>query len=554
MGVDADSVFDKRVDEYWSARDIHSVDDAIHNLIDFLYDAQTPPLLAKLILHVGLARQAFLDRGDDTGLAPKITEYILGVAACQPPGGSEEQFYDLVEASAAVSDQISASEWEDDSEQTSAAYNLAARELTLGHLASPGQHIEGAKRFYGPHSDQMQSQFGFSIDETIAVARALRDEKDSRDSNLYEQHLNAATQIGMLDRLQFFKAKIPEIAGGYDSLVEQYNSWYDDKATELYWVDPSRIKKRTNLANKRVDKVLDFLSIPIGDAEGCQYPSDHNPIHATPLLAYDGKYLLPPKGVVEYAIATTFKYQLRTDEYEDEFNEVMGDVVEKWTEDILLDHLESPTVITNVEYSYGGVEYENDVVLVTDNAVATFACKSKGLTLPTRKGHRGGVDQIETDVSKGFQAGYSQAHRLIDAIEEGAVTELSDGSETVDVSHCSEFQPCAIVPESYDTLATTDYPAFINDDKYPLYAASVYGLEPAAAAFPSPDQFIEYLSWRSDLVTSTDVHTPDEDDLIEAFKQDMEWMRDNDSTSQLGGIGSRIKYDIYEYDEGYTNG
>lgn len=553
MSVDNSNEFAARVEEYWSKRNTNSVDQAVNNLSKYVDDVEMPPLLAKLILHTGVARQRFLDKGNDTGLGSQFVEYVLGVAACQSPTGTSGEYYELLREASAVPDLISVAESsENDDEKTSAAYKLAIREITLGRIASPGQYIEAAKRFYRPHSSRMESQFGFSIDDVIKIATAIRDEKDSRDSNLYDEIPDIADQLALLDRIVLFRSKIPEIASEHEHKVKSLSSWNPELATNLYWISPARIKKRTELSDERAQAVLDFLSVSLGDASEYKDPSDHNPLHETPLLEYENKYLLPVKGLVEYAISTTFKYQLRTDDYGDEFNDTMGEVVESWTEDILTSQLNAPTVLTNVEYVYDGDEYETDVVLIAGDTIAVFECKSKGLTLPTRKGHRGGVEELEDDLEKGLGKAYSQAHRLIEAIEAGAVTELVGEAQTVDVSHCTEFQPCAIVPEAYDSLVTTSYPSFIDAKKYPLYAASVFDLEPVAATHSSPSRFVEYLKWRATLVTNNDVYTADEDDLIQAFLNDTDWMQNANSTVHLSGTGLRFKNDIYEYDSEYA--
>ena len=553
MSVEVSDEFETRIEEYWSDRNINNVEDAINNLSSFLEDVETPSLLAKLILHNSLSRQVFLDRGDDTGLGPQFVEYLLGLFACHPPTGISTQYYTFLREATAVSDQIQiADKSQNDSNKKSAAYELAARELTLGHLASPGQHIQAAKRFYQPHSARMESQFGFSIDDVISIVTAIRDEKDMKDSNLYRKEKDTSVILSLLDRIVSSRPVIPDIAEEYESYIGPLNSWGVELATDLYWVEPNRIKKRTSLSNDRSQAILDFLSIELGEADGFRDPSNHNPLHETPLLKHDNRYLLPPKGLIEYTIATTFKYHLRSSNYADEFNDTMGDVVEQWTEDILRNHLKEPTVATNVEYQYNGKKYETDLVLIAGNTIVIFECKSKGLTLPTRKGHRGGTEKIQKDVQKGLGKAYSQAHRLIDAIESGVVTNLSGGSLSIDVSHCTEFQPCAIVPEAYDSLITTNYSPFIQDKKYPLYAASVFDLEPVAATLTSPNRFTEYLKWRSSLVTNNDVYTPDEDDLLQAFLNDYNWITDTDSTANIAGIGSRFKYSLYDYDKQYA--
>lgn len=553
MSIDAGDEYEAQIDEYWVDRNIDSVDGAISNLAEYLDEIATPALLGKLILHTGISRQLFLDQGNDGGIGPQLVEYLLGVAACQSPTGVQGGYYELLRKTSAVTDRIQvANKTEPDLGKASVAYELGIREISLGHIASPGQYVEAARRFYEPHAHWMESQFGFSIGDAIEIATAIRDEKDSRDSNLYTKISDIAARVALFDRIVLFRSVIPDIAAEYADKIDTLDSWGRELATDLYWVPRSRIKQRTDLSDTRARAVLDFLTVRLGEAEGFQDPADHNPLHETPLLEFEGNVLLPPKGVVEYAISTTFKYQLRTDEYEDRFNDAMGDVVEAWTADVLTTHLDDPTIVTNVEYTYNGDEYEADVVLRAGDAVAVFECKSKGLTLPTRKGHRGGLSEIEDDVEKGLGKAYSQAHRLIEAIESGAVTELVGQAATVDVAHCTEFQPCAIVPEAYDGLITVGYPEFIDMKTYPLYAASLFDIEPVAATLSSPDRFVEYLNWRAEIVNTHDIYTPDEDDLLQAFLDDIDWIHGSEQTAMIAGRNKRYKNSIYEYDSEYT--
>jgi hypothetical protein len=326
MSVDYDG--DARIKEYWSVRNITDVGEAVENLTSYLEEVETPPILAKLLMHGSLSRQVFLDQGTDTGLGPQFIIYLLGVSVCRDPSGVRSQYYDFLREATAVSDLIMIADKPDENaEKTSAAYNLAARELTLAHLASPGQYIEAARRFYEPHSQKMESEFGFSIDDAITFVTSIRDRKDRIDSNLYEAIPDNSVKLSILDRIIQFRSQIPRITDEYIHWVEEFNSFADDLAQDSYWTDYSQIVDGIELCDERIENILDHLSVRLGEAEGCKDPSDHNPLDATPIIEYENEYLLPPKGVAEHAIATTFKYQLRTENYGDEFNEKMGDAV-----------------------------------------------------------------------------------------------------------------------------------------------------------------------------------------------------------------------------------
>ena len=287
-GVDLDEIREC-VDTYWSERDVNSVADAVTNFTSFLDTAETPLLLGKLLMHMALSRQVFLNEGRDGGVGPNFALFICGIAACQPPSGTDSSYYEMLDLATSVMNMVETScpDSRFSEKKNNIAFDLALREFSLGRLASPGQYIAAAERFYGPHSHQMDTQFGFRITDVIEVVDTITDRRAALDSKLYNKVPKMARGISVADRLATLRSRVPDLVAEYEFIFPFLDDWGHELADRLYWITADQLYSKVDLSFSRLDNVLNSLSVELGTAKGYRSPTNHNPLHENPLIKFD---------------------------------------------------------------------------------------------------------------------------------------------------------------------------------------------------------------------------------------------------------------------------
>lgn len=558
LGADWESIdgdpFRDSAEAYLADVEINELDDAIDRLLHSLKDADTELLAGEAMIHLALCRELFHSRGVRRGPPPQMVEYLLAAAASIDPVGEDANFHPVLRSVRDIGLSLgfnsgSRSATGDRLErQRSVGYMLGIRELIVGRIALPEQHLEAARRLYSPFDDALAEQYGFEIDDAVAVAETIREEKAARDSKALEKlGPTAVCGMGLADRAMLFRPFVPDIADELSGLMEKNAQLSERLPWDLYWVPETRLVSRSPLPADRTRAVLTELSVELGDAGEFGRPDEHNPLHEFPLLASDSRYLLPPKELFEFALAKSFYYRLRfgIGVEKDRIADVRGNVTEAWTRDTLQQSFGDSTVLHEVDYDYPDEGPETDVLLKTGNTLFIFECKAKMLTLDTRAGDRGDLDALQVDIEKSIGEGYQQAYRLMEGIENGEIVSLTDHSETIDVTDVKTFHLCPTTLEPFDMVTNHGFKEFIDiRDRMP-YPVSVYDLEAICANMESARALSDYFEWRTRITANQSVTSGDEMDYLQLYLDGTtipDTPEETDITGVSGGLRESIQH------------
>lgn len=345
-----------------------------------------------------------------------------------------------------------------------------------------------------------------------------------------------------MGKRQVFQPAVPDVSAELSKLKEKVELLGNELPRHYYWISESELLSGSSLPKDRAKNVVSELSVHLGDADEFRRPTDHNPLHEYPLLTNGSEYLLPPKGVYEFALAKSFYYRLRFDlgADEDRIGDVRGDVTEAWTRDILQRAFDSSSVLQEVYYDYPKEGQETDVLMKTGNTLFIFECKAKILTMETRAGDRGGLEKLQEDIMKGIGKGYNQATALAEGIQKGEIQTLTDGATTIDVSNIATIHICPTTLDPYDSVTNNGFKEFIDiRDRIP-YPVSVYDLEAICANVESADQLSIYCEWRKDVISNQTLQSSDEMDYLQLFL-DNRRPPDSSSPTLITGINKGLR-------------
>lgn len=515
-----------RAYEYLAEVGIENIDDAVDRFDDCIEQMDSKLLLGEAMVHLTLSRRFFHTYKKRQGFPPKMVEYLLAAVSSKDRAGDEVNLYEVMrplrDIRLALNLNVNSrnSVGTESERQRSIAYDVALRELIAGRFAKPTQHLEAARRLYSDFDEALMKNYKFKIKDAIEIANVIQDRKSTLDKAIFQEvGAKSVSLIGLADKAVEYEPSVPQVSAELSGLKEKVVELGDELPRELYWVSESELLAKSSLSYDRTRHLLNELSVSLGDANQFRRPADHNPLHEYPLLSDGSEYLLPPKGVFEFALAKSFYYRLRStpEADEDRIGDVRGDVTEEWTHDILKTAFDNPTVLHEVYYDYPKKGEETDVLLKNEDTLFIFECKAKMLTKSTRAGDHGGLDTLHRDIMKGIGKGYNQAKDLAEGIEEGEILTLTDGTTTINVSDIDTIHICPTTLEPYDSVTNHGFKEFIDIGNRIPYPVSVYDLEGICANLDSPDQLATYCEWRKKVISSQALQSSDEMDYLQLF-------------------------------------
>ncbi|WP_253234961.1 hypothetical protein [Haladaptatus sp. AB618] len=368
---------------------------------------------------------------------------------------------------------------------------LHDRELLAGGFATGGLRRLVTLACYRPYEAQFREKYGTTIDHIIGLIDALADPiSDRYDRIIPPQQL---LQI-------YLKNQLYPLDGGFERGVknavanctpdELDSLWFSEE--ELWRMAESSYDSRTAFSN-----ALDAVTIDINAASGkassdepkygftrpYRLPRDVGTTERYVFIRNPGdpdEYFLPLIKRAYEAVLMRFWTEIDRSDSDDREHK-WGNYVEDLAVEALHRLLEEAEIYDELYYTdENGNKSEVDIVVLVDDELFHFACKSRDLKPATRAGIDA-VGEIERDVTSesGIAGGIKQSRRLARSILSGETTKLSGNGQDIDVSHINsedDFHSIIVFGAHYDQVAIDQYDVFL-DNVDPVYVTDIYSLD-----------------------------------------------------------------------------
>lgn len=287
------------------------------------------------------------------------------------------------------------------------------------------QFLELAKERYKKDSDWLINNMGFDTNDAYKIYKSINIEINQS----LEKSLNS----------------------GSKSLTPPIKSYL-----ELYEISPNIISLKSGQPAERIIKFLENFSTE-SRAENASFNniSDFNIINAKPIIKKEKKYYLFNIASLAQALYESPIFWMREDKkYRNHAEKHRGQFTEEFAFEKLEEVFGKNNVLTNIDIFKSSSEKigEIDVLVVFGNKALVIQAKSKGLTIPSRKGQ---VEIIKDDFIKGFQNAYDQALECAAALTSGAnITLKNSNGEKVEIKDkLITCYPICLTSESYPALS-----------------------------------------------------------------------------------------------------
>jgi hypothetical protein len=549
---------------------LDTLEEVVRNLRETIRAFGSERLVRELWYHELIRSGSFAVLNEDTGITPKMTEYLYGLAVTIPPTDSTPSvgFYDVVDALSLVYDYFRVEQYKilaaaDSPSETRRAYAqqlLLERELTTGRFGHGQQRREFVRRVYSPINKELTDILGFSVTEAVAAGDAI--------NRLYETRLGGGRLLPLINHVVDvgdgpFQVRFSDVyadvqetpeqacpkvlvnvakydkhrfnplgsefeVGEYTAHEEPFGTLYKTIPERSF--TPSDVESTLNEDLPELELVVDELSVILGSYESdlsdqtgsfskFDYPFDHNPIHQYPLLkGPDEQYHLGPQNALWYSLSTRLRYDLLGSKHSGEGSRKIGTGVESWVVGCVQNLVDDDvTLLSGINYDYA--DGESDVVLLYDDTFVVIECKTRGLRLESRLGPFGSYTAIADNVKEILEEPYrKQAMKLINAIKEDRISELRADQGTVQVSAAdfSEYIPAVIVAEPLDFVGTVLYADIIEFEEVP-YFGDVFGWQTICRHLSGSRDLLSYLRRRIAVGVTGQVFSIDEIDYLGSY-------------------------------------
>jgi len=483
---------------------------------------------------------------DDTvGLPPSLGEYVIGkIIASEEYGNQEPDFQKISELAHSISQAYSFGGMKDidpnemsetELSENSLKHSLQIREIGSGRFMFDLQVEDAIKRAYSPHDKYLRDLNGFTAKQSIdflkflllLIEKSLNDACDKSNFNFEDVIIGKNSAELMLEEYQEdglkkipnrreVKIDAENIEDAYEKLGKyQKNIWLpEEKAVEYL---PSEYD--VDAFNSFIDRLGFDLYENSADFRKI---NDFNPIRGYPIIRANGKLLIPQMAKARQSLLDTFYYDLiNHPEYGDpdgdtggEFGNKWGDYIEEWAYDSLVNVYGENNVFLNPEYDSTNSEEAADLVVLYNDYLMVFECKSKKLVLQSRGGN---ISRAKEDLDTGIGSATDQALEFIQHVKSNQTTNLKTKNKTVLINRDSvkNIIPCVVIGEEYDMISIDEFNHVLELEETP-FVVSVYNLEIICELLEKLD-LVKYIIDRIELSVNNDIASMDELDLLGLF-------------------------------------
>ncbi len=283
-------------------------------------------------------------------------------------------------------------------------YALWVRGEAYGH-----QYYDMARGIYGPHEAWFRSALGFTINEVIAAVEAISEE--------YKRRINAGRKTASKHAEELVNEHCLTGETKEQSKVQLACHLYFSRSDELLAFTPEELSVLSKLPRQVCIQILKRLSQEFGYrnpkfantfCDPNAAPWDYNTLYERPFIRRGERYWMVLSPIIQTVVLTTFYFDLMQDaSYRPTFEKARGRWLESKTAEYLRRVFDDEEVLLNPLYP-GGNEL-SDVLVLHDQKLLIFQCKSKGLTFEARMG--GNAQQLKSDLEKAVKDAFSQGVR-----------------------------------------------------------------------------------------------------------------------------------------------
>jgi hypothetical protein len=468
------------------------------------------------LLHSGgnpNAAEVFLGQDYIGPLEQKLDDLFtqVGLTAHRPPTGNEEE---------ECLDHI--------------RFTLFLDSLYVRGEGHPEQIEALARALYGPHDEWMRRNLGFTIGEAYTIVSLINDlmwrKLDARralaksETNTARAHLNGLL-LKEINDLTAEERRMRELAGkfgveqvannaGMGMMFERFRDCVSFAQQELIDECAGQVPPGT------VDAFLNRMSAELGKESRAPDLVGFNPLVQTPLIAFDGRYLMPSLATCYDALLSTFHYDLiRDSAYRNIYDNARANWLEERAASAIGNLFKDAQVGWRLSYGPKKARSEVDGLVHYDNKLILIQCKWKDLTLDARTGN---VEAAQTDIKASIQAAFLQGVRArefvrsarepVEFVGEGGRKIVINPSRIRDIYIVSLAGRggMAVIAANLPTLAPVGmFPAH----DYP-WAVGLIDLEVVCQFFELPSQLFDYLKRRAAITLDRRFRIHDEWDML----------------------------------------
>ncbi|GAB3678971.1 hypothetical protein [Halopiger thermotolerans] len=485
---------------------------------------------------------------DKVGLPPRLAEYVVGkVVAHDEYGDQKPGYLEISKRAYGVSQayttgflpDIDPHEMSDaELEELELQQSLRTREITSGKFMFDLQIENAAQRAYKPHDEYLKELNGFTIDQAIDylnhtlavinnalteafeksnfVPEELVDHEDSMDKMMKEYEEEGT--IKKFTEREEVKENAEKLEGAFAELGNY---------RKCVWI-PEEILIESlpeRYSTKCFQNFLDRMSYELySESYDFRHIDDFNPLYKNPIITNGDEYIIPQAAASRRSLLETFFYDLishptygsPSGEGGGEFGDKWGEYIEKWTYDSLVSAFGEDHVYLNPYYKTedGTWEEAADVIVIYQEYLLVFECKSKKLVLESRGGN---VESAKEDLESGIGKANEQATSIIRELADQDTLKLKVDEDYFEINNndIKRSVPCVIIGEQYDDIATNHYYNVLDLERDP-FVVSVYDLEIICELLQG-FIFISYITQRIKVTRNGDYKAMDEIDLLGLF-------------------------------------
>ncbi len=316
---------------------------------------------------------------------------------------------------------------------------MHSHELTVRNPAYEHHHHEVLKCLFQPFENELLSQIGFSIDDALALSRAIsnrinrlfseRLHKAREAKNNYKKIVRKARRSGSLsiDKTDFQGEDILSTSQFYSELLRRSPEEVDRFLTSatLAWLligaddicsfTVDDLAKESSVSRERISNFLSSMSMNFGclSAKFDIIPSPTHPLRERPFVHHEGRYLASAPMLIDWAIQPAFETALKNvgESVWQRYQKQRHDYVLNRSVDILQGMMPGASIGKNLLYlskENKSSEAEIDAIAVYDGVVFLIEVKGANITAPAL---RGAPDRLRRDLEKVIAKSHLQALR-----------------------------------------------------------------------------------------------------------------------------------------------
>ena len=388
--------------------------------------------------------------------------------------------------------------------------------------AYPHQFLEYAAELYGQHDQWFNTNLGFTIDDSIRIARSVPDELERRVNRSAakartdaprraEEFLQADEAKGLTRR----ELELSIACQLHFGVARQLLSFTVEEMAEISGVGIDRCAAFLKRMSQRFGYRNPLFPDTFVDATKAAW--DYNCLDERPFLEHDGRYWLFTNSMLPSVLFYTFYFDLMADgAYRSTFETSRGVFVELKVKDYAARVFPKEAVLLNPDYPNG--DEFSDVAVLYDGKVLIFQCKAKGFARSARIGED--FARLRADMQAGIRAAFDQALRARKYIHESEEAILrAEGAELhIDTKQITDIYLINVTLMPFHALTTRfenieDALGLFPEKEYPL-SLSVGNLDIVSQLLDSPAKFLHYVNRRLNIEKTAFDLQADELDLL----------------------------------------